>query len=411
MRIENARGLGYGSAGMRKGEIRRWVLLGWAGLAGAAAGREVPVHREYTKPVVMYDETGARTAWGGEVPDLEAMSFVRESKALEGLVGKETLFTLSFERGGPVLTRGEGMRMAAPAASGGSRRENRSSGDPNWLARSLAMPSLGQNVSNAAVSAMSIDGAGSGWGWLADELGSAALGMEPVPEWPAAGEAEPSAERDLLRDSNVFSPSRGEGQPTDRAGTWSSADPVPEGSLAGAGAGGWPAGRANESREGAKWGEDRRSTAPRFLLPAGTGEGLKQTRQMMADLTQTVRPGLEAMKTMGGESLSYGRTGGSALLAGSPAEGGGTGAEAVGGGGWSGWKGSSPSRSGALSGLSSAGGSWQGGWNLPAGGLAGAGGGSRLPSSVAGAGVETPAPAQGKAGMVPHGRAYQPAWR
>ena len=53
MRIENLRGLGYGSAGMKKGDVMRWMLAGWAGMACAAGGREVPVHREYTKPVVI----------------------------------------------------------------------------------------------------------------------------------------------------------------------------------------------------------------------------------------------------------------------------------------------------------------------------------------------------------------------
>jgi len=179
---------------MKKGDVMRAALVVLLGWAAGAPGRDVPVYREYTQPISFYDDSGERTVFGAGAPDLEAIQLVRDAKAQEGLMGKETVLDLNFGKGGSVF--GASAPVAgkmAPQVGGGEERRRGSKNEPdrNWLAKSLLLPSLGQANSNAAAMAVSAAEGESGWGWLADDL-SGQPG-EAVEDWLEPEESDPLA--------------------------------------------------------------------------------------------------------------------------------------------------------------------------------------------------------------------------
>ena len=383
----------------------RWMLAGWAGLAGVAGGREVPVHREYTKPVVIYDESGARVARGGGVPDREAWLFVREAKALEGLVGKETLLTMTLGHGGSVLQGGETVPMAPQMMVEGGRREKGES-KGNWLVQSLTIPSMGQNASNAAVSAMSIGEVESGWGWLADEVSKAAWGIEqsaelPLPEEPRAA-ANPEGSPSPGSYSATWNGQESAGE-RERPGMF---DRPPEDGTGTTDREDWTPGMASYSRESGGGGR-REKAVVSWSTKGGMGDGggLSQTRRMMADLTASVRPGAEAWK---GTEGGIGRTEATSI---DPGWGAGLerARDSLAGGLGGGDRGRVDTgvQAGKPIGIST----WQGGWNVSAGGTAGGNSSYGPPSAPAWTGGGSAMPLRERSGVsAASGGAYKPAW-
>lgn len=171
---------------MRKNEVMRAALLGLLGCAASAPGREIPVHREYTRPISFYDEQGERAALDEAAPDVAALQSAMDARAQEGLMGKETLLDLTFGSGGSVFAKQAPLAgPVSPASDGsetGTRRRKPDGSERNWLVKSLTLPNLGQTSGNAAKAAMSSGAKESNWGWLADEVASQANAPEALLE-------------------------------------------------------------------------------------------------------------------------------------------------------------------------------------------------------------------------------------
>jgi hypothetical protein len=166
------------------------LLLGWAVGAGGAS---IPVFREYSRPIQLYDERGGRTGFDGEAPDRQAWQLLRDTQAREGLMGREAMLGLDFNSGESVfglMSRAPVVgAQSLPAREDGERRRSRdSTPNRNWLVQSLTLPTLGDKASNTTGTAQSggktLD---MGWGWLADEVvGAAGGGSDPTAtlDWP-----------------------------------------------------------------------------------------------------------------------------------------------------------------------------------------------------------------------------------
>ena len=146
--------------------MRAALAVGCAALAGAAAGRDVPVYRECTVPIAFYDEQGERASFGAVAPDLAALRTVKDAQAQAALLGKEAVVELDFVRGGSAFGAAAPVpgKLIPFGAENEPRRSKSSKSDRNWLAKSLALPSLGQTETNAALAALSTDDDESGWG-------------------------------------------------------------------------------------------------------------------------------------------------------------------------------------------------------------------------------------------------------
>lgn len=192
---------------MRRNDVKRVALACLLGCAAGTPGRDIPVYREYTQPVLFYDEQGAVTVFNAAGPDLVALQSVRDVKAREGLIGKETLLDLTFESGASVFgdqTLQTG-KMAPLVSGGGNHRGQKDDSGRNWLAKSLSLPGLGQTPTNAAESAISAGGKESSWGWLADEVVGQPGEESPQPEELQADEEfnNPVAEQEAaITDGN-----------------------------------------------------------------------------------------------------------------------------------------------------------------------------------------------------------------
>lgn len=155
------------------------MLAGLLGGGAGAAGRGIPVYREYTRPVVFYDETGQRAEWEETAPDRAARQALRETQAQEALMGKETLLEMSLGSGANLFGDRESppaMVVPAPLSPMNRSRRRQEASRRNWLAESLEMPALGQSASNAAPGALMDAAQESGWDGLDnDASGSAAL--------------------------------------------------------------------------------------------------------------------------------------------------------------------------------------------------------------------------------------------
>lgn len=97
---------------------------------------------------------------------------MREAKARETMLGKETLLELAFPHGASPFAESARKPIVAVPMDGAGQEVRRNSDDKgkNWLVQSLALPALGQKSDHAAVTAMSAGTRDSQWGWLADEV-------------------------------------------------------------------------------------------------------------------------------------------------------------------------------------------------------------------------------------------------
>lgn len=170
MRIEKPCGMPYDQFRMKPGFVIWPVLAGLCGFVPVAPGRDVPVYREYTQPIVFHHDPTEASALDRSAPDVLALQSLRDTQAQEGLMGKETLLDLVFESGTSVLgVRGPSAPPVPPPPDAGQdARRRQDERDRNWLAKSLTLPSLGQTGSNAATAVISGGAKESSWGWLAD---------------------------------------------------------------------------------------------------------------------------------------------------------------------------------------------------------------------------------------------------
>ncbi|NLG36149.1 MAG: hypothetical protein GX548_12430 [Lentisphaerae bacterium] len=200
---------------MKTGGIRQVVIgAGLLGCALGASGRSLPVYREYTRPIVFYDDMGRRTEFDGIAPDVAARQMLRDAPAQESLLGKETILEMTMQSGGMAFgAKSSPAPMPVPSGEGERRREGEDTGR-NWLLHSLTLPSLGQASSNVAQSAIRQEGESS-WGWLADEISG--KGETDVRGW-LDGEDEQMELETAARDAvNPFGDDR-QAQPTELSG-------------------------------------------------------------------------------------------------------------------------------------------------------------------------------------------------
>lgn len=267
---------------IRGGAIWRLAVAGVLGGAAGAPGREIPVFREYSRPIVFYDEAGERIA----APDISSRQALRDAKVQEMYLGRETLLEIALAPGASIWAKsasGPGLGRP-PSAGGNEERRRKTNPDRNWLAGSLALPGLGQSSSNAAASAMGLEAAASRWGWLADEVAArdGDASAQPDEISPEKDEELPgSVPERLLRGEETTGTARA--APAERS------------------PGAQPDGRTADDRlPGAapKTADARRSSADVAFadgraFQAATreeGGGMPQTRSMLADITGRVRP-------------------------------------------------------------------------------------------------------------------------
>jgi hypothetical protein len=279
---------------MIHGDLMRVVVAALLGCAGSAWGRGIPVHRDYSRPILLYDESGMRTEFDGEAPDLLARQFLRDSKAQEGLMGRETLLDMTFEQGGSVFgasSRGAGAPVPSGREDDSRRRRSEESGR-NWLVQSLPLPALGQGASNAALSAMSAGTSDSSWGWLADEVAApspwGASDLLPEEELPAT-----DMEVALGEDGgNPFAAER-MGRRTDEAAGPATSASFPLRSESGSRPPDRVVDRTVESaRERSLAAERPVSAAPSARAAAPAMADMSQTRQMLSEITSAAKPDL-----------------------------------------------------------------------------------------------------------------------
>ncbi len=158
---------------MKTGDLIRLGCVGLLGCVVCAWGQDIPVYREYTRPIFFYDERGERMEFGEAAPDVVALQSMRDAKAQEVLMGKETLMEMSFGVGKSVFDSPAPIRATGGATSSsgdGSGRAQKNSSERNWLVKSLKLPNLGQESGDPAKRAMASGSKDSSWGWLADEV-------------------------------------------------------------------------------------------------------------------------------------------------------------------------------------------------------------------------------------------------
>ena len=152
------------------------------GLAVGAGGATIPVYREYSCPIQLYDDRGGRTSFDGEAPDRLAWQLLRDTQAQDGLMGREAPLGLDFKSGESVFGLMSRVSVGGPQPlsareDGDRRRSSDKASDRNWLMQSLSLPTLGDKASNTVGAAQSgskvVD---TGWGWLADEVTGVAAG-------------------------------------------------------------------------------------------------------------------------------------------------------------------------------------------------------------------------------------------
>lgn len=297
---------------MRHCDVIRVVCAALVGCAWSASGRGIPVHRGYTRSILLYDESGMRTANDGEAPDLVALRLLRDTQAQEGLMGRETLMEMTFDRGRSAFglaPRGAGAPVPSLRDDDNRRRRPEESGR-NWLVQSLPLPALGQGSSNAALSAMSAGSTDSSWGWLADEV-------NPPAAW---GASEYSPEENMLRTNaegalrdeaaNPFAAERA-GRRTDEAAGPATAASFPVRSEAGTRPPDRVADRTVESaRERSLTAERPAQGPPAARAPDRAMADMSQTRQMLSEITAAAKPDLATWR---GAEMSGSAPGGQAV--------------------------------------------------------------------------------------------------
>lgn len=289
---------------MDTGKVMRAALAGLLGCAGASAGREIPVYREYSRPIAFYEETGLDAAGGTAAPDRAAQRSLRDAKAQENLMGKETLLEVTFGHGVSVFGRDSAVPgKLAPVAGGGeesNRRQRKEVASRNWLAQSLALPGLGQATSNAALSAMSAAGGESSWGWLADDLANSPQGR-PEASAPDGAAGHPLADgMDPARAGALDPFAAAQPRETDARQEWPKDGPTPDPEKEKTG---WA--RAPDGSEPAS---GRAAADPGRSAPMSFAAEMGRTREMLAEMTASVRPDLPSFR-MEMESLASGSAG------------------------------------------------------------------------------------------------------
>ena len=282
---------------MGKGEVMRVALVCLLGCAAGAPGRDVPVYREYTRPILFYDETGAQTGSEGDAPDLRALRALRDSQAREIMLGTATLPGLAFGSGGAVFGKSAPLsgKMSSATGDGGDVRRRKDESGRNWLAKSLALPSLGQTSSNAALTAMSASEGESRWGWLADEVADRAeVSEEALPE---SEEFNPLAAQEAALSGGI--PAAGTGR--------KDSVPAPDEDKAAADSfparvdpGQKPSDRAAERtaasiRDLAGGAGVASATMQSYRAPAAVAE-MTQTRQMLSEFSAVSRPDFASLR-------------------------------------------------------------------------------------------------------------------
>ena len=349
----------------------RVALVCLLGCAAGAPGRDVPVYREYTRPILFYDETGAQAGIEGGAPDLRALRALRDSQAQETMMGKETVLDLAFGSGGGVFGKSAPLsgKMSAASGDGDDVRRRKDESGRNWLAKSLALPSLGQTSSNAALTAMSASEGESRWGWLADEVADRAeVAEEALPE---PEEFNPMAAQEAALSAGI---PPAETQRKDSASATDKDKAAADSFPARADPGQKPSDRAAERtaasvRDLAGGDGVASATMQSYRAPSAVAE-MTQTRQMLSEFSAVSRPDFASLRQSLGLSAGAAAGGAERAAADRPA----LDFSSLPGGapGRSGWNNPFSSGSGLPAGGGSPGiSSWQGGWSAQS-----AGGGS-----------------------------------
>jgi len=257
--------------------------------AGAAWGGDIPVHREYSRSIQLYDDRGGLAHYDGEAPDRTAWQRLRDTQAQEGLMGRETLLDLGFRSGESVFgwtsRSSGGMPVPPPARAEEDRGTRDSDSGRNWLVQSLSLPTLGGGASNAAV-AMSAGGKPeTGWGWLADRV--AASDREGVLE---SGEPETANEgEEWLPDGR--NPYTGETELSGTEGLAAARRPA-ETAETGAAAGGEPETERMREPIGPLVRDDPQPVGARAEAGASVPvlPEMSRTREMLGDLMRSAKP-------------------------------------------------------------------------------------------------------------------------
>jgi len=287
------------------------AVAGWA--------RDIPVYREYTRPVQFYDDRGRDvTAEEGIGPDQAALQAMRDSKAREAYLGKETLLDMSFESGKSVFARKRRPTAAIPSHGSGSgektRRRNPDVSEKNWLAQSLTLPSLGLASSNAAGSARSEESPGSRWGWLADGVSGDPTAGRSLSEEGLQKEWNPSGlpDQGLSGQPNPYASETASSSDFGESDTMRSAGAFRDEPRAGAESSGTASDRKAASFR--EWGGGARADSfPRtdYGAPSGIAE-LSQTRELISEWAVGARQDFSAVATVGARGNGASLGGGSA---------------------------------------------------------------------------------------------------
>ena len=138
---------------MSKGHVMGLALACLFGCAASAAGRDVPVYREYTVPISFSDGTPEASVPDAGAPDIAVFRSLQDAQARETLLGKETLMDLALTGGSSVFGQPAALpgKMTQPAGDDGGRRKKGDSGQ-NWLVKSLNLPKMKKNQFIAAAS-------------------------------------------------------------------------------------------------------------------------------------------------------------------------------------------------------------------------------------------------------------------
>ena len=296
--------------------VMRAVAAGLLGCAAGAAGQEIPVHREYTRPIVFTDDQGGTWMFAADAAGLDAQRALKNAQAQAALLGKETLFDITFGKSGAALLAPA--RAAPVSLPGPAERPRREDGDAdrNWLSQSLALPGLGQTSTNAAAAAISAGDDESDWGWLADAVSGRGpdvnrgadelLKEEDQDLSESAAALQDMAKTFSGRDGESTRPEREpvSAEPLTAAAFPDPANQTPATTPEAAAWGGGPA-------AGRAWG-GRRESEPATVqdgwsVPAAAS--MDQTRKVLDELSAGFRPDFAAMRNSllgGGSAPAWG---------------------------------------------------------------------------------------------------------
>jgi hypothetical protein len=270
------------------------VVGGWACVPGTA-GREVPIHRDYSQPIQFYDESGAAHMLGEVALDVSAQKQARDRRDQEAWMGQETILEVTFGEGTSVFGRRNTPVGGPVPGTGGDGGRSKATEDRNWLAGSLPLPTLGQTATNAAEGVL-LNTTASSWGWLAADVAAASLPVEGAQEEEMAAVLR---EVELLQSVASLS--------GDGSGMVSRSGPTASGGVMGpaaAGGGGQPT--ASRMEPAPETGAARPLLSGAIQRPANRSAPLptsafpmaemSQTAKLISDMSSAVRPDLGAWR-------------------------------------------------------------------------------------------------------------------